>query len=62
MKEKVLGTPEQHAELDAEYKQLLDAFPKHHFLVQMDIFRLWREEKEYLSKYGQRYMKVVNIR
>jgi hypothetical protein len=58
MPEKVLGTHEQHAELDADYKQILDGIPKWNYWSQMFFLELWRDEKVYLSKHGQRYPKL----
>jgi hypothetical protein len=62
MKKKVKGTKKQHAELDAEYKAQM--LPKDHslaFWFNLSILDMWRQEKEYLSRYGQRYGKIVNI-
>ncbi len=61
-KKKVKGTKKQHAELDAEYKAML--MPKDHsmaFWFNLSIIRMWGREKDYLSRHGQRYGKIVNI-
>jgi len=59
---KVKGTKKQHAELDAEYKsQLLPSENPMSFWFNLSIIRMWGQEKDYLSLYGQRYGRIVNI-
>jgi hypothetical protein len=61
-KKKVKGTKKQHAELDAEYKAKL--LPKNNlmaFWLNLNVMRMWKQEKDYLSRHGQRYGKIVNI-
>jgi len=62
MKKKVKGTKKQHSELDYEYKSVL--LPINNPCApwfNSGIIHMWAEEKDYLSRYGKRYGKIVNI-
>lgn len=54
------ATPEQHAALDAEYEAILEAMPN--IWAQLGIYDMWGKEKEYRSRYGERYPVIVNIK
>jgi len=59
---KIKGTKKQHAELDAEYREkLLPPNHPRHFWYNISVMRMWESEKDYLSRYGQRYGRIVNI-
>jgi hypothetical protein len=52
---------ELHAEVDREWKAVLDAAVQAEPLncwAHWGVLQLWREEKEYVDRYGQRYPQV----
>jgi hypothetical protein len=59
---RIKGIKNQHAELDAEYEaKLLPAEHPMNLWYNISVMRMWAQEKDYLSRYGQRYGKIINI-